>query len=292
MFETFLAAPLHFTIEFVGFVVFAGTVFLVPARRNLIPNPTGARAIALGGILLATACVLHGAEFIRSESDNVLVGLYGLGAASFLAGVIGGGAPKARVGMLGIAAVLLGASVIIAAASPDQTLEVDGSGGTFWLAHALRAAAYGTVLIWLWAGVRASVRTRFVAAYAALLVVVVLALSTTLTAVITANVEREELDRVATQLGGALASIDDQKTTLSRFVRLIAESDAVRAGVADGSRVEELAASFTRPGPFRLDMVVFTSSEGDPLAYSGEGPELTGAGLGARRLQLADVETV
>ncbi|HZA19525.1 MAG TPA: ATP-binding protein, partial [Actinomycetota bacterium] len=281
-----------FTIEFVGFVVFAGTVFLVPARRNLIPNPTGARAIALGGILLATACVLHGAEFIRSESDNILVGLYGLGAASFLAGVIGGGAPKTRVGVLGIAAVLLGASVLIAAASPDQTLEVDGSGGTFWLAHALRAAAYGAVLIWLWAGVRASVRTRFVAAYAALLVVVVLALSTTLTAVITANVEREELDRVATQLGGALASIDDQKDTLSSFVRLIADSDAVHAGVADRSRLEELAESFTQPGPFRLDMVVFTTPGGRFLAFSGEGPELTGAGPDARRLQRADVLTV
>ena len=276
MFETFLAAPLHFTIEFVGLVVFAGTVFLLPARRNLIPNPTGARAVALGGILLAAACVLHGAEFIRSESDSVLIALYGLGAASFLAGVIGGGAPKVHLGVLGIAAVLFGASVLTAAASPDPTLQVDGSGGTFWLAHALRAAAYGALLIWLWAGLRASLRTRFVAAYAALLVVVVLALSTTLTGVITANVEREELGRVSTQLGGALASIEDQQSTLSSFVRLIAESDAVQAGIADGSRVEELAASFTKPGPFRLDLVVFTTPDGGLLAYSGEGPELTG----------------
>jgi PAS domain S-box-containing protein len=292
MFETFLAAPLHFTIEFVGLVVFAGAVFLVPARRNLIPNPAGARAVALGAVLLAAASVLHGAEFIRSESDDVLVGLYGVGASSFLAGVIGGGSPKARVGVLGVAAVLLGASVLTAAGSPDQTVEVGGSGGSFWLAHVLRAAAYGAVLVWLWAGVRASVRTRFVAAYAALLVVVVLALSTTLTGVITANVEREELDRVSTQLGGATASIDDQESTLSSFVRLIAGSDAVRAGVADGSKVEELAASFTRPGPFRLDLVVFTTPEGGLLGYAGEGPELGGAERETRRLRRADVLSV
>jgi PAS domain S-box-containing protein len=292
MFETFLAVPLHFTIEFVGFVVFAGAVFLVPARPVLIPNPTGARAVALGAAFLAVACVLHGAEFIPSESGSVLVGLYGVGAASFLAGVIGGGSPKARVGALGIAALLLAASVMVAAASPERTLGAGGQSGTFWLAHALRAASYGAVAVWLWAGVRTSVRSRFIAAYVALLVVVVLALSTTLTGVITANVEREELDRIATQLGGATASIDDQEATLSSFVRLIAGSDTVRSGVADGTSLDDLAESFTAPGPFRLDMVVFTTPEGGLLGFAGETPALGGVDPETRRLQRADVVPV
>jgi PAS domain S-box-containing protein len=276
MFETFFAAPLHFTIDLVGFVVCAGAVFLVPARRNLIPNTAGARAVALGCAALAVAAILHGAGFIDADGDRALVVLYGFGAASILAGVVGGGSPKSRLARLGLAALLLGSSIALAERDPDLSLEAGASDGTFWAVHGLRFGAYLALLWWLWAGVRASVRTRFVAAYATLLVAVVLALSTTLTGVISANVEREELDRVATQLGSAAASIEDQEVAMSRYVRLIATADTVRAAVASRADLDRLAADFTEGGPFPLDVAIFTTPRGRLLGYGGDGPVLDG----------------
>jgi PAS domain S-box-containing protein len=273
MFGTFVAAPLHFTIEFVGFVVCAGAMFLVPARRNLIANITGARTASLGFAALAAASVLHGARFIASENDPSLMILYGFGAGWILAGVVGGGSPRPRLSRLGSAAILFGASVALSTRS-QSAVDVGDTDAGFWIAHGVRLASYTAIVWWLWEGVRASVRTRFVATYAALLVVVVLALSTTLSGVISADVEREELDRVSTQLRSAAASINDRETALTRYVRSIAAAEAVRTSFVTTSALESLATTLAKGAVVPLDVVVFTSPQGQLLGHAGEGPVL------------------
>jgi hypothetical protein len=93
MFERFLAVPLHFTIEFLGFLVVAGGAFLVPSRPSLIPGSrTNRWTAALGFAALAAAQVLHGGSLsASSEADTgpLLIALKTLGMALILFGVVG-----------------------------------------------------------------------------------------------------------------------------------------------------------------------------------------------------------
>ena len=66
MFDSSLAVPLHFTVEFVGFLVAAGAAFLVLSRPALVPGEPGRRRlVALGFGALAASHVLHGGAFMR-----------------------------------------------------------------------------------------------------------------------------------------------------------------------------------------------------------------------------------
>lgn len=93
MFERFLAVPLHFTIEFLGFLVVAGGAFLVPSRPSLIPGSrTNRMTAALGFAALAAAQVLHGGSLsASSEADTgpLLIALKTLGMALIMFGVVG-----------------------------------------------------------------------------------------------------------------------------------------------------------------------------------------------------------
>src|SRR5687767_11930631 len=102
MFERFLAVPLHFTIEFLGFLVVAGGALLVPSRPSLIPGTRINRWIAaLGFAALAGAQVLHGGAFAFAESDadQTLTVLKTLGLALILIGVVGA-AGRASAGLI------------------------------------------------------------------------------------------------------------------------------------------------------------------------------------------------
>ncbi|MDQ4126316.1 MAG: hypothetical protein M3134_12085, partial [Actinomycetota bacterium] len=61
MFESFMAVPLHFTVEFLGFLMTAGAAILVLSRPSLVPGEGFNRATAaLGFVVLAAAQVAHG----------------------------------------------------------------------------------------------------------------------------------------------------------------------------------------------------------------------------------------
>src|SRR5918999_994762 len=136
MFESFLAVPLHFTIEFLGFLIAAGGALLVLIRPNLTgEDPSNRGTVALG---------------------------FGIGVLDTWATV----------------------------------------------SHAAKLAGFLIIGLWLWTSVRSSLRIRFVASFVALLVVVVLALSTALTGVISSNVEAEEEKRVVAELNSAVQNIN------------------------------------------------------------------------------------
>jgi two-component system sensor histidine kinase VicK len=240
MFERFLAVPLHFTFEFLGFLVVAGGAFLVPSRPGLIPGSRTNRVIAaLGFGALAAAQILHGGSFGSSEADTgpLLIALKTLGMALILIGIVGASktqvssvlaAPAAPVALSDLVpAFAAGAAALMAfVASRRVTRELrrlavgaallgiaegviafGGPGSESHLSerselfsHLIRTAGYGALASWLWTGVRSSIRTRFVASFVTLLVAVVLALSSALTGVISNNVERNELERVSGQI--------------------------------------------------------------------------------------------
>jgi two-component system, OmpR family, sensor histidine kinase VicK len=97
---------------------------------------------------------------------------------------------------------------------------------------------YIAISTWLWAGVRSSIRTRFIASFVTLLVVVVLALSVALTTVISTQVEDEELKRVDIQLGAAFEGLGEDIRFLARSLGLVEDSqnfvNRLSRGSADG----------------------------------------------------------
>lgn len=247
MFDSFLAVPLHFTIEFLGFLVMAAGAFLVASRPDLIPGGgTNRGSATIGFAVLAIAQVAHGGSFLPSgEDDEVLVALKTFGFALILIGVVGGvrqavpvpailAAPATEpmifapalaagaVALMSLVSSYRGATrdlrrlafgtLLIAlseavVATSSRDTATALSSGADVGAHVLRGVGYMLLAAWLWTGVRSSIRTRFVASFVALLLLVVLALSTALTGVITSNVEEGELRRVEEQLQTVRAGI-------------------------------------------------------------------------------------
>src|SRR5688572_8940174 len=97
MFESFMAVPLHFTVEFLGFLMTAGAAVLVLSRPTLVPGEGFNRvAAALGFTVLAAAQVAHGGAFsiggINATADGgeFLASARGLGYALVMIAVVGG----------------------------------------------------------------------------------------------------------------------------------------------------------------------------------------------------------
>src|SRR5438093_632421 len=86
-------------------------------------------------------------------------------------------------------------SLAFAAAEVATAMAAPGGGDWLVAAHALRAAAGLLLARWLWRSIVRSIRLRFVAAFIAGLVILVMVISTALTLVLARNLEREELDR-------------------------------------------------------------------------------------------------
>lgn len=271
MFDSSLTTPLHFTVEFFGFLVMGGAALMAFTRPELLTGSASNRvAMSVGFGALAAAQVLHGGAFIDIDGDEFLLGLEAFGLAAVLIGVSGamrsgtvvGAAFTIREGIalvpagaalllalvatisssrgearslrrLGLGALLLAVSSGLVAVVPGARFGVGEVEPYAVASHAAKFLGYIAIAAWLWSGVRSSIRTRFVAAFAALLVAVVLALSTALTGVISNNVEAEELKRVGTQLRSAIQEIENTtQRDLKSEAQQIAELDDVRASLA------------------------------------------------------------
>ncbi|HEU4480493.1 MAG TPA: hypothetical protein VFS18_01285, partial [Actinomycetota bacterium] len=211
MFESFLAVPLHFTIEFFGFLVAAGGAALVLSRPDLVPGPISNRiSVALGLMGIAGAAVLHGGSFFPIDGDEVLIATRALSYAFILIGVAGVLRPgAAAVAGFEVKEPLLfapaGAALFVAftafgAAGKDETSHYKRLGAAFALFGVSEAVLAGAPLLevgsaavdrftaishfirfggslflaaWLWSAVRQSIRIRYVASFGVLLVGVV-----------------------------------------------------------------------------------------------------------------------
>src|SRR5687767_7673998 len=93
MVESFLAVPLHFTTEFLGFLVMAGAAVLLFSRPGLIPGEASNRITAgIGFLILAAGQVAHGGAFRHFEVDGseTLIVLRTVGLVLVLVGLLGG----------------------------------------------------------------------------------------------------------------------------------------------------------------------------------------------------------
>ena len=322
MFESFLAVPLHFTVEFLGFLVCAGGAFLVVSRETLVPGPHSNRVIAALGLgTLAAAQFMHGGSVVPLDADKLLVGVYSIGFAllavaladtirptapailglpikeqlalfpagaalvlglAATAGALRGG--SRALWRLAVGAVLLSASEVFTSLAPNTEFGVGEVPGYANLAHGARALGFIFVGAWLWSGVRSSIRVRFVASFAILLLVVVLVLSSALTGVIANNVEKEQLENTAAQLEGLaddyrradLPQLADASAVIAAEERTVG---ALRDEV-DAKRLRRVAAEYLDPTKGRnLDFVTFVAgSEGRLVAWDGVGPDLRAKG--------------
>ena len=310
MFERFLAVPLHFTIEFLGLLVLAGGAVLVTSRPNLIPGSKANRfAAALGLGALAIAQVLHGGSFAGAELDSaqLLVALKTLGMALVLIGVAGGArataaaiaqAPGTSVDLLQFAPTISAAAVALMSLASSYRgyralrrlalgavmlgiaeavipLATESTGARLGdryelISHALRTAGYMALAAWLWTGVRSSIRTRFVASFVTLLVLVVLALSSALTGVISNNVEEEVLDRVARQIKNVERGISETDLqAIAQEARLGASQTVVVEGSARGADHQALLRGLLGTGLFEADAALLTDPKGRLLGSEG-----------------------
>jgi two-component system sensor histidine kinase VicK len=307
--------PLHFTVEFTGFVVFAGAVFLIAFRPSVVPaGRFGRFGAALGFATLAGAQAAHGAGFVETDGDAQLIGARALGLLLIAIGVARAGSPwsypgvagaavrireslslapvtaalilvlvalsRARKGIatfrrLALGAFLIGVSEGLTGVFPAAEVGTASVDPLVHVAHIAKLLGYAAIAAWLWSSIRSSVRSRFVAAFATLLLAVVLALSSTLTGVISSNVETEELNRLETQLDNAHRSIEGQVGELSNTAQIIATSPTVRSSFAARGELSGLARNIARNGVFQLDFVVLATPEGELLAWFGDGPTVT-----------------
>jgi two-component system sensor histidine kinase VicK len=315
--------PLHFTIEFVGFVVFSGAVFLIWFRPSFVPAGRFGRMVAaLGFAVLACAQIAHGAAFIEADGDPQLIATRAAGLVFVALGLARGdlsrGSPslagaavrlreplslvpvtaalvlvlvslnRARKGAvelrrLALGAFLLGVFEALTGVFPRAEVGIGSMDPLVYAAHAAKLVGFVLVAAWLWSSIRASVRSRFVAAFAALLLAVVLALSSTLTGVISRNVETEELNRIASQLENAVRNIEGESRDLFGDARLIAQQATVRSQLAARRDLDDLARSIGKAGPFAVDFVALTAPDGELLAWFGDGPVLGRTGGNAKR---------
>lgn len=319
MFDSVLAVPVHFTIEFLAFLVLAGAALLVFTRPALIPAQASERAVVGAGFLTVAAMeVLHGGAFATSDANRVLLAGQALGFTLVLIGVsgrlgrrapqgaaftvpavfhaplalvpgaaalgaalvAGAGALRAgprSLGRLSAALLLFALSAVLTAVAGPAEVGVSRVQPWLYASHGAKLAASLLLVWWLWAAVVSSVRTRFVVAFAALLVIVVLFLSSALTGVISNNLEADQLSRVSSQLTNVRRTIEGRSNTsatseINQAAALVAGLRPVRADLRTRSRLRSIARQVVGSEVVRVDFVIFTTPEGRLLAFAGHGP--------------------
>ncbi|MFN2642481.1 MAG: ATP-binding protein [Actinomycetota bacterium] len=304
-----ISVPLHFAAEFVLLVVTVGAMFEALRTRSAQRNRF-AWLQALGFGVLAAAQILHGSRILDADTDRALAVTRALGYALLLFGarpslvidaraapailVAGGVAPSWFVVPAALAALVAvrGAAVhrtdqdpatfafagaFAAFAAAEAATAAGGTHGGNWLiaAHSLRAAAAFLLARWLWTSIVRSIRLRFVAAFIAGLVVLILVISTALTQVIANNVANEELQRVslsASSEAQALTPIGQRAALASSTV---AQNRAVQSLVQAHNKKEmqKFVEDALKSGLFQdLDFLVIVDARGMKLATAASTP--------------------
>ena len=325
MFGSFLAVPLHFTIEFLGFLVAAGGALLVWTRPTLVPGPLSNRiSVALGLAVISVSQLLHGAAFLPEDGAPELFGLRALAYALMLIGVVGGLRPGAAALMafepketlafapagaallvslaalavsrrpegrvyrrLAIATLFLALADLFTSAAPSASFGSGTLNEFAYYAHGAKVLGFLMMGAWLWSAVRSSIRVRFVASFGALLVAVILALSTALTGVISNNVENGGLATLEGQAVNAVETLEAESQELTRNARLLADVDEVVENIS----VQDPTALATRifEGEiFDLDFVI-VDPDSDLPGAAGHGPDLAQGGGKSAKLRAEDV---
>lgn len=186
---TTAAAQLRFAAEFATFLAAGAGLSLAVLRPALLAAGVKARLLAAGGfVAIALAAFLHGSLLVDDAADPALVAVRAAGLVLLGASIPAWhhGTPRRAVG---IGAVLVAAGTVLAAAGEDGSSSTRAAGDWALLAGA------GAVGLAVFSASRRSIVARVAASAAGTVLLVVLALSVALSAVVAGNVEDEATRR-------------------------------------------------------------------------------------------------
>jgi two-component system sensor histidine kinase VicK len=124
------------------------------------------------------------------------------------------------------------------------------------------------------------------------LIIVVLALSTALTGVISNNVGDEQLRAVESQLETAVQNIQSDRRDLLDETGRIAALDNVGRSVESGQGIGELVEGIRDLEFFEVDFVAVLDADGGQLGFSRQGPQLLNAAGRAEPKRLNEVDVL
>lgn len=339
---TSLPVPFHFTATFLVAVAAAAGLWVAISRRQFAPPGTWARrAFAAGWALLGLGEILHGSLIASSELDQSAVALRSGAYAFFVLSLLGTKKPRPAAGavaganagsalmpsFLGVSAAwfaarsslpgarrlaaslaLFGASELLFGAGGADAAARPGA--VWYLAHGARLAAGVAVAAWLWRVFRTSIQVRFVAVFVSVLLVVIVAISSTMTQVFAGNVREEALRRATLQGELQERTVREREQESINRARNVAEQDSVRAAVAGRSpQLADLAQRLQGPGGIfdTSDFMAFfdpngailavsaTDRGGQPTLDSAEVVSLAGTAVvqsGLQQIQAASVDAI
>lgn len=307
-----LPAPFHFAASFLVTVAAFGGTWVTIYRPKFVPDGTVRRFFfGMGWLLLAIGEALHGSQIITSEQSAGITVLRLAAYVMIVAGLqplIRGKAPEPEEERPAVQGGPLGAegpsrpktpvvpavrrlilALALFAASEVMFVSVDSLSseepGTLWLVvHGLRLAGGLAVLAWLGQVVRTSIQARVVAVFIGLMLVVVVAISGSMTQIFTANITEESLQRAAREGEAQQRVLDAQVRDSVSQAKQVAVLDSFRQAFATrsdvlGPLVENLQGSIFETA----DFVACLNPTGALLAISATGPG------GTTTLEVADV---
>jgi two-component system phosphate regulon sensor histidine kinase PhoR len=302
-----LPVPFHFTATFMVTIAAFGGLWVSIRRPEFGPSKRGPRlAFTAAWALLATGELLHGSLIIAGELDKAGVALRAGAYAFFVLALIGArdetrdsqkaaavapGASNLMPMFLGFSAALLafrsrlpgarrlalalgllGASELVFGLAGD----LSKPSAAWFIAHGVRLIAGVAIGAWLWEALVTSIQVRFVAVFVALLLVVVIAISSSVAQVFVRNIRDDAISRAAYQGELQNRTLDERTQRAVTQAGSLAGLDAIRDLVSrrDPS-LQQVATRFQSPGGLydTADFLAFFDSSGAILALSAQGNE-------------------
>lgn len=275
-------AQIQFAAEFVTFLVAAAGIALVLLRGELItPGRSSRIVLATGFSVIALSAFLRGSLAVAPEENLWLfvrtagVLLTAAGSARWTPG-----RRSHQLFLAGLAVIALSSPLVAAAQSSDSLTGRVAVGNMLLVAGAIGVGLAALTIS------RRSIAARVAASAAVVLLLLVLVLSLALSAVLSDNVRREAVTRVASRAGTEVALIDAEASDAVLAARLASQSlartsdpalraellslndDPRRSAVIDAA-LADLSTRFLSGTP-----VVYLSPTGRVLAATGLQPSV------------------
>jgi PAS domain S-box-containing protein len=253
------STQLRFGVEFATFLVAIAGAAVVLLRPSLVGARARSRvALAVGFVALAIAAFLHG-SLLANADDSVLVIVRGVGIVLLAFGNLGLSEDRST------RRVLWAALVLLALAECATAL---GSTSLAGWARAGGAVGLGAVLV---VSARRSIPARIAVGTAATLLIVVLAVSLALAAVIASNVEREAVRRIDVR---ARAEATQIETSGRRDAVTSAKLAALSMAVPRAALLAQLASQPQPNSTIQADLQNLVDSQlvvaDGPLVYANQ----------------------
>ena len=208
------AVQIRFAVEFATFLVAIAGAALVALRPALIGASTRARVILpLGFVAIAAAAFLHGSLVVGASADSVVAGLRLAGILLVALSTIRWDTEPAFRRILLAGLFLMAVAEAIGLSSSDTAASWVRAGGTLGVGVVLFTSS------------RRSIPARVVTSAAATLLLVVLAVSVALSAVIANNVRDEALRRVQARAGTERDQVDAATRLAIRSANILAQAE-------------------------------------------------------------------